>query len=436
VSDLSTELDLAALAAAWQPELGELRGIHRASLDVVKETPVFSFGELSRLAGGSVFLKAESLQRTGSFKLRGALAKLRSVPEPAGVVAASAGNHGQAVAYAARSRGLPCTVFMPAEAAVSKVEAVAAYGAEVRLEGVTVDECIVAARALAAERGLLFAHPFDDLEVVKGQAGLALELLGQVPDLRRVVVPVGGGGLVSGTAAVLKAALPEVEVIGVQASGCAAVRASLAAGHPVDAEARPTIADGIAVKRPGELTLALIERWVDELVEVDEDAIAAAMVLLVERAKLVTEGAGAVAVAALASGAVRATPEGATVAVLSGGNVDASVLAAAINRAQTGAGRRLRLFTRISDRPGTLARMLEQVAVGGGNVLEVTHVRDGVTLALGETGVEVLVECRSADAAAALLARMRGAGYGVDELVAAPTATGAAPRPARPSTRP
>jgi threonine dehydratase len=408
---------VSAVEVSWQPDLVELRRIHAASRDLVKETPVFSFGELSRRCGGRVFLKAENLQRTGSFKLRGTSAKLRpGVPPPRGVVAGSAGNHGQALAYAARARGIPCTVFMPVEAAVSKVDAVTAFGATVRPQGSSVDDCVAAARRLAEEEGLLFVHPFDDHEIVAGQAGVGLELLEQVPDLAKVLVPVGGGGLVSGVAAAIKSELPEVEVVGVQAKGCASLRPSLAAHAPVTVEEPSTIADGIAVKRPGELTLRLIERWVDDLAEVDDDAIAAAMVLLVERAKLVTEGAGAVAIAALDSGAVIPARDGATVALLSGGNVDPNVLASAINRALTSAGRRVRVFTRISDRPGGLAGLLQTVAAAGGNVLDVTHVRDGVALHLDETGVELLVECRSEAAKRELLAALRGSGYPVDEL--------------------
>lgn len=403
---------------AWEPDPAELRRVREESRDVVKETPVFSFGALSRRCGGQVFLKAENLQRTGSFKLRGTAAKLRADPAAAarGVVAGSAGNHGQALAYAARARGIPCTIFMPVEAAVSKVEAAAAFGAEVRSEGTSVDDAVAAARRLAAEEGLLFVHPFDDLDIVKGQAGVGVEIAAQVPDVARVVVPVGGGGLAGGVAAALKSGCPEVEIVGVQAAGCASLRTSLAEGRPEAVDAPSTIADGIAVKRPGELTFALMERWLDDLAEVDDDAIAAAMVFLVERAKLVTEGAGAVAVAALATGAVAPAPSGATVAVLSGGNVDADVLAGAINRALTGVGRRVRFFTRIRDRPGSLAALLEQVAAAGGNVLDVTHVRDGVSLHVDETGVELLVECRGVAAGRRLLDEMRGAGYPVEEL--------------------
>jgi threonine dehydratase len=405
-------------AAAWQPGIEELQRIRRASAAVVRETPVFDLEGLSRRFGGRIFVKAENLQRTGSFKLRGTMAKLRA-SGPAGrrgVVAGSAGNHGQALAYAARLSGAPCTVFMPSRAVVSKVEAVSGYGGQVRLQGESVDDCVAAARRLAEEEDLLFVHPFDDLDVVKGQAGLGLELGEQLPDLARVIVPVGGGGLIAGIAAALRPQRPRVEVIGVQAAGCASFPASLEQGRPAAVSEPSTIADGIAVRRPGEVTLTLVERWVDEIVVVDDDAIAEAMVAMVESAKLVTEGAGAVGVAALASGAVSPARSGATAVVLSGGNVDAHVLAAVINRHQTGIGRRARLFTLISDRPGGLAELLRTVAEAGGNVLDVTHVRDGVALHVEQTGVEILVESRSQSHQADLVARMREAGYEVEQL--------------------
>lgn len=409
---------MATAIASWQPSAERLEGIRRASAGTVRETPVLSLGALSRLRGGAIAVKAENLQRTGSFKLRGTLAKLLAADRGSisGVVAGSAGNHGQALAYAARAAGLPCTVFMPSSAALSKVEAVAAFGATVRQQGGSIDECVEVARQLAEREGLLFVHPFNDLEIVEGQAGVGLELLAQVPDLSRVVVPVGGGGLISGIAAAIKPLRPEVELIGVQAGGCAPFLASLRAGGPVAVGSAATIADGIAVKRPGDLTLALVERWVDDLVTVEDEAIAAAMVLMVERGKLVVEGAGAAAVAALASGAAAPAESGTTVAVLSGGNVDAQVLAAVLNRHQTGIGRRTRFFTRISDRPGGLASLLQTVAAAGGNLLEVTHVRDGVVLGLEETGVEVSLESRGEAHRRDLLERLHAAGYSIQEL--------------------
>jgi threonine dehydratase len=403
----------------WEPDLDELEEIRSASAEVVKTTPVFSFGELSRRCGGRVVIKAENLQRTGAFKLRGALAKLRSPAASGarGVVAASAGNHGQALAYAARSRGLPCTVFMPLGAAVSKVEAIEGFGGEVRQIGIAVEECIVAAQELASEEGFLFVHPFNDLDIVKGQSGLGLELLDQVPDLGTVIVPVGGGGLIGGVAAACQARRSGARVVGVQAAASPVFADALSAGarSPVRGAAT-TIADGIAVKQPGDLTLALAERWVDEMVVVDDDAIAGAMVLLAERGKLVVEGAGAVGVAALLTEAVSPAAEGTTAVVLSGGNVDANVLAGVINRHQTGIGRRTRLFTKISDRPGGLAELLQTVADAGGNILDLTHVRDGVSLDVRETGVELLIESRSSRHRAEVSERIRDAGYAVVEL--------------------
>ena len=391
----------------------------RAALaGTVKTTPVFSLGELSRRCGGTIAVKAESLQRTGSFKLRGSLAKLRDLDaaERAGVVAGSAGNHGQALAYAARAGGIPCTIFMPKDAAVSKLAAVDAFGATVRQVEGTVDECIAAARELAASDGLTFVHPFDDPEVIKGQAGVGLEIDEQVADLAQVVVPVGGGGLIGGVALALKLSRPEVRVVGVQAEGCASYPASLSARRPVAVTDPSTIADGIAVKRPGELTLGLVSDWVDEMVVVDDDAIAEAMVLMVERGKLVVEGAGAASVAALTSGAVASAASGTTVAVLSGGNVDARVLAAVINRHQTSVGRRTRLFTRVADRPHGLADLLQAVADAGGNVLDVMHVRDGVALNVDETGLELVIETRSQAHRQELVERIRAAGYSLTEM--------------------
>jgi threonine dehydratase len=364
---------------------------------------VFSSAELSRLCGGTVAVKAENLQRTGSFKLRGTLAKLRDLSEAScrGVVAGSAGNHAQALAYAARARGVPCTVFMPGEAPVSKVAAVEAFGASVRQVQGSVEDCVDAARVLAEQEGLTFVHPFDDLEVVKGQAGVGLELHEQVPDLAQVIVPVGGGGLIAGVGAALKLSRPSVRVVGVRA----------AAGSST------TIADGIAIEAPAEGTPAPAGRWVDEMVVVEDDAIAEAMVLLVERAKLVTEGAGAAGVAALTAGVIAPAPSGTTVAVLSGGNVDAHVLASVINRHETSVGRRARLFTRVEDRPGGLAELLKTVADAGGNVIDVMHVRDGVELDVEETGVEVVVETRSPEDGQRLIEHVREAGYPATKLL-------------------
>ncbi len=310
---------------------GEATLARKVVAEVARHTPVLSSRSLTEHCGGHVLLKAENLQRTGSFKLRGAVHKISRLEQPRGVVAGSAGNHGQSVAYAARDKGIPCEVFMPREAPVAKVAAVEAFGGTVHLAGDSVDECVAAARERAAETGATFVHPFDDPEVILGQATLGLELLEDVPDLGAIVVPVGGGGLISGVAVSVKSARPDVQVIGVQVEACAAFPASLAARGPVPCTALPTIADGIAVKKPGEITLPLVERWVDQIVVVREDDVGDAMVWLMERAKLVVEGGGAAGVAALLSGEVAPAATGSTVIVLSGGNVDAGLLAAIAN---------------------------------------------------------------------------------------------------------
>jgi threonine dehydratase len=400
-----------------EPALAELRAVHAASRPLVRETPTMTSRSLSREVGGEIVLKAENLQRTGSFKLRGALAKLHGVdPENCrGVVTGSAGNHAQSLAYAARSIGLPCRVFMPTTASIGKVQAVEAFAGEVVRGGGSVDECIEMARAAAAAEGLLFVHPFDDPDVIGGQAGVGLELADQVTDLRRVVVPVGGGGLAAGIALAIKQIASGIEVIGVQAAGCAPVPESLAAGQPLAIDAARTIADGIAVKRPGELTLPLLERWLDGMVTVDDEAIVEAMVLLVERTKLVTEGAGAIAVAALVTGAVEPAPEGATAAILSGGNVDPRILAAAIHRHEIRASRRVRISTRVDDNPGGLADLLSTIAAGGVNILEVSHVRDLAELDLSQTSVDLVLETRGPEHIAQLIAELEAAGYEISE---------------------
>jgi threonine dehydratase len=390
-----------------------------AGAGVVRETPVLSSGTLSTRTGSTVVLKAENLQRTGSFKLRGALNKIAALGEACagGVVTASAGNHAQAVAYAARARGVPCTVFVPEAAPIAKLQAARDLGADVRMGGTSVDEALEAALAFAREGAVAFVHPFDDPDVVAGQGTLGLELLAQVPDLARVVVPVGGGGLVSGIAIAVKSALPDVEVIGVQAETCAPMAASLEAGQPLAVRSALTIADGIAVKRPGELTLGLIRTWVDDVAVVGEDEVAEAMIFLLERAKLVVEGAGAVGVAALLGGRLRAAPAGTTVVVLSGGNVDSGLLAEIARRHETQAGRRLVLLATIPDRPGSLAQVLAIVGEQKANLLDVEHLREGFDLHVRETAVQLVLETRSASHAQRVTGAVRAAGYDEPRLL-------------------
>ena len=384
--------------------------------ELTRRTPLLSSGTLEDRCGGRVLLKAENLQRTGSFKIRGALTKLASLDHPRGVVAGSAGNHAQSLAYAAKARGIACEVFMPREAPVAKVAAVGGYGGTVVLGGDSVEECIVAASERAGATGAAFIHPFDDEEVIIGQGTLGVELLEDVPDLTTVILPLGGGGLASGVAGVLKLARPDIRVIAVQVEAAASFPASLAAGQPIAVDATATIADGIAVKRPGALTLPLIERWVDEVCIVGEDEVAEAMVLLMERAKLVVEGAGAVGVAALLSGSVVPDRDGTTVVVLSGGNVDAGLLALVAQRHEVAVGRRLRLATLVSDRPGGLAALLVCVAQAGGNLLTVEHVREAVDLHVRQTGVELTLETRGGEHAQAILTALQDSGYRVTRL--------------------
>jgi threonine dehydratase len=406
----------AAEEVAKRIEDGEASAAREIVSGIARHTPVLSSRSLSERAGGRVLLKAENLQRTGSFKLRGATHKLARLGDAPGVVAGSAGNHGQSLAYAARARGMRCEVFMPAEAPVAKVAAVEAFGGLVNLGGDSVDACVAAARERARETGAAFVHPFDDPDIILGQATLGLELLDDVPDLATVVVPVGGGGLITGVAGAIKAERPNVRAIGVQVETCAPFADAMrgVAGGPVRAVV--TIADGIAIKRPGEITLPLAERWVDEMVTVREDDVADAMVWLLERSKLVVEGGGAVGVAALLSGRLTPSPDGATVIVLSGGNVDAGLLAAIAHRHETIAGRRLRLFTTIPDRPGGLVALLTQVADAGGNIVHVDHVREAVSLRVRETGVAIALETRGAAHSDAIVAALQDAGYSARRL--------------------
>ena len=367
-----------------------------------RRTPVLSTRTFSERAGGIVALKAENLQRTGSFKVRGAGAKLTALGEEgcaAGVVGASAGNHAQALAAAARTLGVRCEVFVPADAPIAKTEAARDQGAIVHIGGAGVDDCVGLAQERAREGGLAFVHPFDDPDVVAGQGTLGLELLEDVPDLARVVIPVGGGGLCSGVAIAVKSARPEVEVIGVQV-----------------ADTSLTIADGIAVKAPGVLTRRLLDQWVDDMAVVGEDETAEAMVLLMERCKLVVEGAGAVGVAALLGGQVAPAARGTTVAVLSGGNVDPGLLASIARRHETQVGRRLVLLTRVADRPGALAGLLACVAETGANIVHVSHHREGLDLHVRETAVELVLETRGHEHAKRVMETLRVSGYEASTL--------------------
>jgi threonine dehydratase len=388
--------------------LDDIRRARAAGTGLIRRTPVLSSHTIAARCGAAeVALKAENLQRTGSFKLRGAAAKIAALGEAcqAGVVAGSAGNHAQALAYAARAAGVPCEVFMPADASIAKMDSAGDLGARVHMVAGDVDEAVRAAREHADAAGMAFVHPFDDPAVVAGQGTVGLELVEDLPDLGRVVVPVGGGGLAAGVAIAVKSQRPGVEVLGVQVEACAPVVASLGDDGAASPPSALTIADGIAVKQPGELTLPLLERWLDDVVAVAEDGVAEAMVLLLERAKLVVEGAGAVGVAALVAG------RGTTAVVLSGGNVDAALLAAVARRHETESGRRLVLLTRISDRPGGLAALLARVAQTGANLVDVSHVREGLDLHVRETAVELVLETRGRRHAEEIARTLEAGGY-------------------------
>ncbi|WP_182113289.1 MULTISPECIES: threonine ammonia-lyase [unclassified Actinotalea] len=379
---------------------------------VVLRTPVESSRALSDLAGGPVLLKCENLQRAGSFKIRGAyvrMSRLTAEEQARGVVAASAGNHAQGVALAARLLGVDATVYMPVGAALPKVAATRQYGAAVELVGTSVDEALLAARDHADRTGAVLIHPFDHADVVAGQGTIALEILEQVPDVRTVVVPVGGGGLAAGVVAAL-ADRPDVEVVGVQAAGAAAYPASLAAGRPVPAERLSTMADGIAVGRPGDVPFGLLHAHGVRVRTVSEEDLSRALLLVAERAKMLVEPSGAAGVAALMAGLEVRTP---AVVVLSGGNIDPLVLLRVVRHGLASAGRYLQLHVRVDDQPGSLAALLGDLAATGGNVMHVGHVRTGVDLTVDEVEIGVQVETRGPEHCAQVLEHLRGLGYRV-----------------------
>ncbi|GAB3300001.1 threonine ammonia-lyase [Geodermatophilus aquaeductus] len=401
-ADLVTGADVAAAADL-------LEGIAR-------RTPLEHSRALAERVGGPVHLKCENLQHTGSFKFRGAYVRLsRLTPEERarGVVAASAGNHAQGVALAARMLGVSATVFMPESAPLPKVAATRGYGAEARLVGVDLTAALAAAVAHAEATGAVFIHPFDHPDVIAGQGTVGAEVLEQCPDVATLVVCTGGGGLVSGIAAAVRARRPEVRIVAVQAAGAAAFPGSLAAGHPVPLTGVSTMADGIAVGAPSDLTLAHVRDLVDEVRTVGEEDLSRALLFCLERAKLVVEPAGVAAVAA-----VLAEPEAfppPVVAVVSGGNVDPVLLLKVVQHGMAAAGRYLRLRLAVPDRPGSLAGVLAVLAEGGANVLEVEHERTSTRLDLGQVEVFVVLETRGPDHARTVVAALEDAGFPVSE---------------------
>jgi threonine dehydratase len=380
--------------------LSEIERARERLAGIARVTPVYGSETLSRLVGRSVHLKAENHQRTGSFKIRGAVNKLATLGDAeraAGVVAASAGNHAQAVAWAAREAGIRATIFVPQDAPMAKVEATRSYGAEVEMGGEGLEEAVAAALERVAATGATFVHPYEDEVIVAGQGTIGLELVEQVPEAQTVLVPIGGGGLAAGIGLALRAARPEVRVVGVRAepSGFA-------------------LADGIAVKQPGELTAPILDEVLDEVLTVSGEEINKAIVLLVERTKLVVEGAGAVGVAALLAGKVTGT--GPVAALLSGGNIDAMMLIAVLRHGLGLASRYLVVRSRVPDRPGELLKLLQLFAQERANVVSVEHQREGVDIPVGTTGVELTVATRDEEHCQALLEKVRGWGYPVERV--------------------
>ena len=398
------------------PDLAEFERAREVVSRVARRTPMESSRYLAERLGVPVHLKCENLQRTGSYKLRGAsnrIAALSDEERARGVVAASAGNHAQGVAYAARELGIAATIFMPVGVALPKLEATRAYGAEVVLVGNSVGETIEAAEAFAAESGAVMIPPFDHPDVIAGQGTLGLEILEQAPDATTIVVPIGGGGLAAGIASAAKQQAARegrrLRVIGVQAENAAPYVASLAAGEPRQVPVVPTIADGIAVYRPGELNFAIIRETVDEVVTVSEDDIARALLVLLERAKLVVEPAGAVAVAAMMTGAVHV--DGPVVAVLSGGNIDPLLMQRVVAHGLAASDRYLTISVGLPDRPGQLARVAELLAEANANVVEVLHTRHGSGMQISEVELRLSVETRGPEHRAAVVEVLRRAGY-------------------------
>jgi threonine dehydratase len=392
--DLMMKTEIAA------PTLADIEEARTRLAGIARQTPVYGSETFSRIAGREILLKAENLQRTGAFKVRGAVNKLATLSageRAAGVVAASAGNHGQAVAWAAREAGIPARIYVPQDAPMAKVEACRTYGSELIMAGDAFEQALAAAQADVLETGATFVHPFEDPVVIAGQGTIGLELAEQVPEADTVVIPIGGGGLAAGIALALRASRPNLRIVGVQAG---------LEGF--------TIADGILVKRPGELTMSILNEVVDDLVEVDDEAISEAIVLLLERAKLVVEGAGAVGVASLLRGKVGGS--GPVAIVLSGGNIDPTLLISIMRHGLTLGGRYLVLRTRIPDRPGELVKLLSLIAEARGNVVSVEHHREGMEVPVAETEVELTLITRDLEHCTLLLEQIRTWGYAVERL--------------------
>ena len=391
--------------------LESIRAARDAIAMVARLTPSWPSLRLEEITGHPVFLKCENMQRTGSFKIRGAanfVACMQPGAAKAGLIAASAGNHAQGVAFAGRARGIPVTVCMPVTAPLAKVSGARELGARVILHGSSLEEARSEALAIGEREGLLYVPPFDDNAVISGQGTVGLEILEQCPQVEEVLVPAGGGGLLAGIATAVKALKPWVRVIGVQSSAMDGICRSFEAHAVLKAPSSRTIADGVAVAGPSERTFALIDRYVDDMIHVGDDAIARAIVMLIEKSKLIAEGAGALAVAALQSGAYR--PKGTAVAVVSGGNIDINLLGSIVRAGLADAGRYQQLSVEVSDTPGELALVASVVAEAGGNILEVEHNREAANLPIGVALLELVLEVNGTEHFEDIIRRLRDRG--------------------------
>jgi len=398
-------------------QLSDIQDARELLKGIIIPTPILSDEKLSIEIGAQAYLKAECLQRSGSFKVRGAynkISRLSDDEKKRGVIAASAGNHAQGVALAARLHGIKAVIVLPEIAPLTKVTATKAQGAEVVLHGMTFDEAVGYSRKLQQERGLTYVNAFADETVIAGQGTIGCEIAEDVPAVTVITVPIGGGGIISGIAIAAKALLPEVRIVGVQAANFAAVNPSLAAGKPVEVPHHPTIADGIAVKRPGDITLGIIKEFVDEVVEVTEEEIARGIYHCVQNAHTVVEGAGAAGVAALLAKKIKLTEDDVVCAVLAGGNIDANLLALVLQQVLVRQGRYIILKLLVLDRPGALADLLNHTARTGANVIEVFHRRAMWLAPLGRVGIELLLEVRDEAHGKEVFNYLENAGYHVE----------------------
>ena len=398
-------------------QLSDIQNAQHILQDIIIPTPILADGKLSREIGASAHLKAECLQKSGSFKIRGAYNKIHRLSDEEkrrGVIAASAGNHAQGVALAAQMHNIKATIVLPEFAPLTKITATKSFGAEVILHGKSFDDAFAYSKKLQEEHGYTYVHAFDDEKIIAGQGTIGLEIARDLPQCSVVVVPIGGGGIISGIAIAVKTLLPNVRVVGVQAANCAPMKRSVEAGEAVEVEAMETIADGIAVKHPGKITLPLIKEYVDEIVEVTEEEIARAIFFAVQNNRLVVEGAGAAGLAALLAKKIKLKAEDTVCTVLCGGNIDPNLLTRVLEQVLVRQGRYIMLKLLVVDRPGTLARLLDHVAESGANVIEVFHRRAMWLAPFGRVGIEMLLEVRDEPHAREVYIHLENSGYHVE----------------------